>query len=393
MKLYSPEFAADPHGAYRDLRRNHGPLAAVDIAPGVPATLVLGYREALHVFGDPARFPADPRLWQSRQDNGCPYTAAMGFQPTAARTSGDEHTRYRTAITAALDRVDLHTLRRTVERTAVTLINEFCQTGSADLLNQYAVALTVEVIDRLLGFTPETGDAMFDTMMTLRDNPDPAAATQANAVITEAMRHLIAAKRATPGDDLTSWLLADPAALDDAETAHTVAMLYTAGTEPTWNLIANTLLLMVTDNRFGSELLGGALSARDAIDEALFADPPLANSCITYPRQPQLIGDAWLPEHQPVVISLAGCHDDPTVHGERTGNRSHLAWGAGPHACPAQSVAMLIANEALDQLLDALPDLELALPLTELTWRPGPFHRALTALPVTFPASPPLNYL
>jgi len=253
--------------------------------------------------------------------------------------------------------------------------------------------LTIEIVDELLGFAPETGDAMFDAMMTLRDDPDPAAATQANTVITTAMYELIAAKRAVPGQDLTSWLLADPAALNDAETAHAVAMLYTAGTEPTWNLIVNTLLLMVTDSRFGSELLGGALSARDAIDEALFADPPLANSCISYPRQPQLIGDVWLPEHQPVVISLAGCHDDPTVHGERTGNRSHLAWGAGPHACPAQSVAMLIANEALDQLLDALPDLELAHPVAELTWRPGPFHRALTALPVTFPPSPPLNYL
>ncbi|MBU3064712.1 cytochrome P450 [Nocardia sp. NEAU-G5] len=393
MRLYSPEFAADPHGAYRNMRRDHGPLVPIDIAPGVPATLVLGYREALHIFGDPARFPADPRLWESRQDNGCPYTTAMGWQPTAARTAGDEHTHYRHAVTTALDRVDLHAVRSMVERTAITLINDFCRNGAADLLNQYAVPLTIEIVDELLGFTPETGDAMFDAMMTLRDNSAPALTAQADAVITDSMRDLITLKRATPGHDITSWLLADPAALDDAETAHAIAMLYTAGTEPTWNLIANTLLLMVTDNRFGSELLGGALSARDAIDEALFADPPLANSCITYPRQPQLLGDVWLPEHQPVVISLAGCHDDPTVHGERTGNRSHLAWGAGPHACPAQSVAMLIANEALDQLLDALPDLELAQPATELTWRPGPFHRALTALPVTFPPSLPLNYL
>ncbi len=393
MKLYSPEFAADPHGAYRTMRREHGPLVPVDIAPGVPATLVLGYREALQVLGDPARFPADPRLWQSRQDATCPYTAAMGWQPTASRTTGDEHIHYRHAITSALDRVELHPLRRMVERTSVNLINEFCQIGEVDLLNQYAVPLTVEIIDQLLGFTPETGDAMFDAMMTLRDDPAPEAAAEANSIVTTAMSKLIAAKRASPGHDLTSWLLADSAGRDDAEAALAITMLYTAGTEPTWNLIVNTLLLMITDSRFGSELLGGALSARDAIDEALFADPPLANSCITYPRQPQFIGDVWLPEHQPVVISLAGCHDDPAVRGERTGNRSHLAWGAGPHACPAQSVAMLIANEALDQLLDALPDLELAKPVDELTWRPGPFHRALTTLPVTFPPSPPLNYI
>ena len=45
----------------------------------------------------------------------------------------------------------------------------------------------------------------------------------------------------------------------------------------------------------------------------------------------------------------------------------------------------------IDQLLDALPEMRLAVPVDGLTWRPGPFHRALVALPVTFPESPPLN--
>ncbi|MEV5839897.1 cytochrome P450, partial [Nocardia sp. NPDC052112] len=75
----------------------------------------------------------------------------------------------------------------------------------------------------------------------------------------------------------------------------------------------------------------------------------------------------------------------------RTGNRSHLAWGIGPHACPAQSLAYLIAKDAIDQLLDALPEIRLAIPADEAAWRPGPFHRSLVALPVTFPPSAPLN--
>ncbi|NED82009.1 cytochrome P450, partial [Streptomyces sp. SID11233] len=46
--------------------------------------------------------------------------------------------------------------------------------------------------------------------------------------------------------------------------------------------------------------------------------------------------------------------------------------------------ALLIAATAIDRLLTLLPGLELAVPFDELTWRPGPFHRALAALPVTF---------
>ncbi len=44
---------------------------------------------------------------------------------------------------------------------------------------------------------------------------------------------------------------------------------------------------------------------------------------------------------------------------------------------------------ALDNLFQQLPDLELAVPEASLSWRPGPFNRALVALPARFtPASP-----
>ncbi|MFQ6325362.1 cytochrome P450, partial [Nocardia sp. CWNU-33] len=37
------------------------------------------------------------------------------------------------------------------------------------------------------------------------------------------------------------------------------------------------------------------------------------------------------------------------------------------------------------------PEMRPDLPTGEPVWRPGPFHRALTALPVAFPPCPPLN--
>jgi cytochrome P450 len=68
---------------------------------------------------------------------------------------------------------------------------------------------------------------------------------------------------------------------------------------------------------------------------------------------------------------------------------SHLSWSAGPHACPVKQHTLLIATEAIERLTQWLPDLELVLPRERLTWRPGPFHRSLTALPVRFsPRSP-----
>jgi cytochrome P450 len=213
-----------------------------------------------------------------------------------------------------------------------------------------------------------------------------------NQMLGDALMKLVALKRAEPRRDITSVLLQHPAELDDVEVSHHVSQVYGTGIEFQLNLIVNTLLRILTDDRFGGSVLGGNLSSREALDEVLFNDPPLANLLITYPRQPILIDGVWLPAHQPVVISMAACNNDPAIRtDELTGNRSHLAWGIGPHACPAQSLAYLIAQDAIDQLLDALPEIRLDLPNGEPTWRPGPFHRALTALPVTFPPSSPLN--
>ncbi len=385
---YSAAFAADPHRAYRQMRRRYGSMVPVELAPGVPATLVIGYRSAVRILNDPEHFPADPRLWQQSVPADCPVLPILEWRPNALRSAGAEHARYREVITAGINGTDLHNLHDTVERIAMPLIAAFSGANTADLVGQYAFPLAFDSVNAMLGCPPEIGRRVAAATAAIFEGVD---ADKGNAMLSEALLELIATKRAEPGDDVTTRLLAHPAELDDAELIHQLVILYGAGIEPQQNLIVNTLLLMLTDDRFAGDVLGGSLSTRDALDEVLFADPPMANFCISFPRQPILIDDVWLPTHQPVVISMAACNTDPAISANQyAGNRSHLAWGAGPHVCPANSLAYLIAQEGIDQLLDALPELSLAVPLAELSWRPGPFHRALTALPVTFPKSPPV---
>ncbi|WP_198407281.1 cytochrome P450 [Nocardia terpenica] len=387
--LDTPEFAADPHDTYRTMRQRFGSMVPIELAPGVPATLVIGYHTALRILNDPDHFPADPRNWQETVPDDCPVRPMMQWYPNALRNAGVIHARYRQAYVASIDGIDLHALHTTVERVAVPLINSFCEGGEADLVSQYAFPLVFEVLNRMVGCSAELGQRVATGMAALFDTVNAAWGMQ---TLSEALMELIGMRRAEPGDDVTSRLAHHPAGLDDTEMLYNLISFYGAGIEPQQNLITNTLLLMLTDNRFGGDVLGGSLSTRDALDEVLFNDPPMANFSISYPRQPILIDNTWLPAHQPVVISLSGCNNDPAIAGgDRTGNRSHLAWSAGPHACPARSVAYLVVQDAIDQLLDALPEMRLAVPKDEITWRPGPFHRAMNALPVVFPPSPPLN--
>ncbi|MFI6309512.1 cytochrome P450 [Nocardia fusca] len=389
VPLHAPEFATDPHRAYREMRRRWGSLVPVELAPGVPATLVVGYSTALRILNDPDRFPADPRTWQRTVPAHCPVLPIMEWRPTASRNTGADFHRYREAITTSIGNVDLRTLHTTVEQVAISLINEFCESGSADLITQYVFPLTFTIVNTLLGCPAEIGQRVAAGMAALVEGVD---AENGNQMISAAMLELVDLKRTEPGNDITSELLRHPAELNQEEMVHQVAGHYGAGIEFQQNLIANTLLFILTDDRMGSGVLGGSLSTLDALDEVLFNDPPLANFLITYPRHPILVDDAWLPADEPVLIGMAACNNDPAVRSDdHVGNRSHLAWGIGRHACPAQSLSYLIAQKAIDQLLDALPEMEPALPGGQPTWRPGPFHRALAELPVRFTPSARLN--
>lgn len=396
--LYASEFADDPHRAYQEMRRRYGSLVPIELAPGVPATLVIGYKAAVRILNDPDRFPADPRTWQNTIPEDSPVRPMMEWYPAARYNTGDLHARYRQASVAGIDGIDLHALPTMVQRVAEPLINGFCEAGSADLVSQYAFPLVLEVLNRMVGCPADLGEQVASGMAARFDTIDTTKAAQGMGMIKEALLELIRLRRDQPGDDVTSRLVQHPTELDDVEIFAQLMSFYGAGFEAQRNLITNALLLMLTDDRFGfGDDYGRNLSTIDALDEVLFDDPPMANFCTTYPRQPIMVENTWLPANQPVVISLTGCNNDPEIRsdqedtgGSHIGNRSHLAWSTGPHSCPAKSVAYLTVQYAIDTLLDALPEMRLAVPEDRLAWRPGPFHRALAALPVMFPPSPPL---
>ncbi|MBP2405653.1 Cytochrome P450 107B1 [Streptomyces netropsis] len=384
--LYGPDFAADPHAVYARLR-TLGPAAPVELAPGATATLVTDYRAALEVLRTPETFAKDARRWRALAEGRVapdnPVVPMMAYRPNCLFSDGDAHRRLRQAVTDSLGRIDPNALRGYVERSADTLIDRFAPLGETDLLGGYAKVLPLLVFQQLFGCPPELGDRLVEGFSGIFDGVD---AERANDLITETLVRLVSLKRARPGADVISWLLAHPVALTDEEMIHQLVVLIGAGTEPQQNLIANALRLLLSDDRFAGDLAGGSMPVEDALDEVLWLDPPMANYAVHYPVHDVDFGGVPLNRGEPVVVSFAAANTDPALlSDQRTGNRAHLAWSAGPHTCPAKDSARLIAAVAVEKLLDRLPDLELAVPVDRLVWRPGPFHRALTALPVRFP--------
>ncbi|SFC01934.1 cytochrome P450 [Streptomyces aidingensis] len=392
--LYTPEFAADPGAVYARLRKL-GPAAPVELAPGVPATLVTGYAEALHVLRSPELFVKDPRRWPALRDGTVPPVSPVGLtlshRPHCYTADGPEHLRLRQVIGDALDRLDPGTLRAVVEEQAGGLIDALIgraagSGGRADLLADYAVPLSALVFDRIAGCPPAHAarlqEAAAELLVTHRQGGDPAAGEAAWAALLARIRELIAERRRRPGADLLSWMAEHPADLTDTELAHQFMLLASFAVPPQHNLIAAALRLL---------LAGDGLPVAEAVEEALWTDSPLAGRAVYFPVRDVPMGETVLPAGRPVVVGIAAANAELAPEPERRrGNRAHLSWGAGPHGCPARGPARLIATVAAETLLERLPDLALAVPAEELRWLPGPFFRALAALPVTgIPAAPP----
>jgi cytochrome P450 len=388
--LYGPEFTAAPERTYEHLRASYGDCAPVELAPGVRATLVLSYRAALQVLRDPVGFRRDPRPWQHTVPRDSPVSGTMSWRPNAMFSDGDEHRRLRSAITDALGQVNHGALRRDIVAVADGLIDRVAAQGRADLMTGYALPLLMMVFTRMFGCSDELAERIMLGVQRLFDGSDPA---EANRVLDETMQELLDRKRGAPGDDVVSRLLAGRARLSDDELKHTVLVLMGAGSEPAANLVGGALVELLTNADLSEGLSGGTVAVDAAIDEILWRRPPMSNYGISYPVRPYPLYGNLLPAGEPVVVSFAAANADPAAAGrdagdDRVGNRAHLAFSSGAHACPVPSMALLLAATAIERLLERLPGMTLACPVEQLPWRVSPFSRGLSALPVTFPPAP-----
>lgn len=375
---------------YEELRREYGPVAPVSIAPGIDAWLVLGHRELLQLTREEGDFSHDPRLWSLLREGGVPADSPIlpmvGWRPALLFSDGYEHRRMRAAVSDALAGINGHELRRSVRDAAEELIASFASRGEADLVPHYARKVPQRVITGMLGVDDQTGQKLVQAIagMVIGNADSVNASGRMGGILQELIRQ----KRASPGDDVTSALLGHEARLTDEEVLHNLVVMFVAGNQTLVNWIATTLRVLLCDREFRSSLSGGRLTVDAALDLVLWSFPPTQNFPARYATRDLTFGDQQVRAGDMLILGLAAANQDPAVlppDGRPVvGNRSHLAFGAGPHTCPAQDPARLITRTAVDTIRHRLPDLELAVPESDLVWTKSPWSKGLAALPVRF---------
>lgn len=387
-QLYGPAFGADPDSHYAQLRPS-GLSAPVDIAPDVEVELVTSYDAALYVLQNPASFTRDSRRWnalnEGRVPADCPALPMMAYRPNALFSDGAAHARLRQAVTDSLATINEHQLIRQTQQSANYLISRFGSEprGQAELMAEYAQPLPLLVFSDLFGCPPEIGDRVIAGISGLFEGTQGA-----DEVLAGALTELIALKRRQPGPDLTTRLMEHSAQLSDEEVLHQLVTLLSGGTAPLTAAIGTSSALYL-----GEDWQSG-LPVDDAVSQTLWNYAPIANYAAHYPTHDVELGGRVIRANDPVLISFAAANTDPklTQHREQLSAKAHLAFGAGPHACPAKDPAFMIAVTAVEALLNRLPDVELRVPFDALAWAPVPWSRTLVTLPVRFtPRAAPLT--
>ncbi|MET7378439.1 cytochrome P450 [Streptomyces sp. NPDC005526] len=398
VPLSGPRFRTEPARLYREMRREHGAVAPVLLDGGVPAWLVLGYRELHQVTGDPVLFSRDSELWNQWENIPAdwPLLPMIGRrQPSILYTVGERHRERAAMIGDALEEVDPSELRRHAERFADELIDAVCAEGETDLVAHYAMLLPVRVLARLYGFADEDGPGLVTALNDMIDGRERAIAGQAH--LAASMARLLADRRERPADDVVSRMLAGPGGFSGEEIAQDLMVMMAAGHQPTADWIGNSLRLMLTDPRFAASLFGGRNSVGEAMNEVLWEDTPTQNVAGRWASRDTRLGDRRIRSGDLLLLGLQGANSDPQVRTDGSaltgGNNAHFSFGHGEHRCPfpAQEIAEVIARTGIEIVLDRLPDIDLAVPAESLTRRPSPWLRGLTELPVRFTPTPALG--
>ncbi|MFJ4921020.1 cytochrome P450 [Streptomyces sp. NPDC088725] len=390
--MSGPTFQIDPHRHYREMRRDHGPVVPVVLDGGVPAWLVIGYRELHQVTSEPelySRISDGWNQWELIPDDWPLLPMVAHGKPSILNTVGDRHRERVTMINTALERVDPFLLKQDAEEVADALIDDFCTRGEAEIVSQYALLLPISVLSKLFGFSDEQVNEVVDTHKKVIDD-----AMESFLKAVRSVHELVARKAEEPGPDVASRMLENTSGFTDVEIINDLLVMMAAGHQPIADWISSSVRLTLTDERFAASLSGGRHYVAEAMNEVLWEDTPTQNVAGRWATRDTRLGNHDIRSGDLLILSYAGANFDPQVRTDSStltgGNSAFFSFGHGEHRCPfpAQEIAEVIARTGIEVLLDRLPDIDLAVSAEELVRRPSPWFCGLDRLPVRFTPTP-----
>ncbi|WP_099021556.1 cytochrome P450 [Mycolicibacterium palauense] len=246
-----------------------------------------------------------------------------------------------------------------------------------DVVAEFSALFPVEIITTMLGVPTENRQQIrlwLDTL--LERQPGQMAMSEAgmDAALKTAMLYfnLIQERRAEPGDDMISGLIAADierddgiTRLDDIEIAGFCTLLGGAGAETVTKLVGNAVVHFSRHPGQWRALRSDRSKIPAAIEEVLRYDPPVQYD-VRCTRRDVTVGDTTIPAGKAVLLLIGSANRDEEafpdadrfdIDRDRT-VAQNLGFGYGVHSCLGAALARLESSIALDRLLDLMPEFD-----------------------------------
>jgi cytochrome P450 len=368
------------------------PVSRVTLPDGRQAWLVVGYDEVCQVLSDP-RFSR----YASRATS--PPVVAGGGTSQAADPAreltmdGPEHMSLRRLASRAFTPRRMASLRPRVQALTDLLLDKMAAAGPpADVVASLVAPLPLLVTCELLGVRAGDSERIqaWAADIVSVTAYGSASASQARVRLREYLTDCLAAKRASPGDDLLSdWLAVQ--AEEDLTDTEIVGLAFgvllggrevnstSSGLRVLLQHPAELARLRADPGRLPAvveEILRYTSVSPMFLVQTLLEDAELGG--VTMSAGDALMAVPWAANRDPARFPGPNVFDPdrPAV--------AHLAFGYGPHYCLGAALGKLEIEVALGTLLRRFPRLAPAVPLDRLPWRNERFNCGLAEFPVTW---------
>ncbi|MCM2390826.1 cytochrome P450 family protein [Streptomyces albipurpureus] len=390
------ELLTDPYPVY-DKLREAAPVHRIVGPDGLPVWIVTRYEDVREALADP-RLSLDKRHATPGGYRG--FRLPPALDANMLNMDPPDHTRIRRLVTKTFTARRIERLREPVRRIADELLDAMATRDRTDLVVSYAAPLPIHTICELLGVPREARRDFRDwtDALVLPDPARPQAAKEAVGSLIAYVSTLLEHKRAQPGDDLLSALIAvrdEPGAdgsdrLSEDELTSLAFLILFVGYENTVQLIGTSVLTLFRNPRQFAELRENPSRIAAVVDEFMRYEGPALLGIRRFPIEDLTIGGVTVPAGETVMVSLASANRDPNRFPDPDqldldrDAQGHVALGHGLHYCLGAHLARLETEIALTALLERFPRLALDTEESALRWRPSIRTRGLLALPVRY---------
>ncbi|MCW2799542.1 MAG: cytochrome [Aeromicrobium sp.] len=380
----------DPLPEIAEWRRDE-PMHKLELPFTFTAYLVTGYEESRRILTDRDSYSNDIRhLFHGDGPATADDIGGLGF------TDPPLHTRLRKIVTPEFTMRRLARLEPMIINFVDTQLDALEAAGpGADLCKTVAFPIPFQTICALLGLDYADRDAFAKLGSDRFDATNGGAA--AFGAVSDQRRFLfdaVARQRKDPGDGLIGQIVRDEGdTISDVDLAGLADGIFTGGYETTAGMIALGTMVLLRDPEYARLIREGSPEDVDRIVEELLRY--LAVVQVAFPRfakQDMLLFGQKVKAGDVILASLNGANRDPESAGDRPDEfdplrvpaSGHLAFGHGIHRCIGAELARMELRIALPRLFRRFPDMALAKPQEELTFRQLSFVYGVDELPILF---------